>query len=615
MSTGIDANAIRVLHIVGDSRFGGIAQIIAGLGRVAEARGWAADVLSTDPTVQEFVRQAGMGVVSLDVIRRPIRPWDLIGLIRLWRFLRRDRYHIVHTHTSKGGFVGRLAATCAGVPVVVHTAHGFAFHERSSRRMVRFYSLLEWMASHWCDRIITVSDFHRRWAIELGICGPHRIEAIPNGVAALPATPAETVEKLRAQFGVRRDELLIFTNARLAEDKGLEYLIEAAADLCRRRMQFRILIAGEGPVRERLEKMAIESEVAHVVTFLGFRQDVGDLLAACDVAVFPSLREGLSIALLEAMSAGKPIVATSIGSVRDLASQAEMVELAAPANSDALADALYNVGTNPVWQAVLARNARELFDARYTEKRMLSSYQDLYLQLLRRKSPVSHADVPACTVGDRPGGQPHIVRPAGTGDLPEIVRVHQRAFSEFFLTRLGEDFLRRYYELVLDYQSGIVLTREKDGVLQGFVCGFVNPPEFYRLMWRNKRVFMLPALGAVLRNPSLTSKMLSGIQRVQTSAAQAQPVTCELSSVAVMPEVSGNGVGKSLVRAFLAHSWNMQAECVSLTTDADENDTANRLYRDTGFTVVRRFLQRKDRWMNEYVIQRPLSNTLEEGRP
>jgi ribosomal protein S18 acetylase RimI-like enzyme len=82
-----------------------------------------------------------------------------------------------------------------------------------------------------------------------------------------------------------------------------------------------------------------------------------------------------------------------------------------------------------------------------------------------------------------------------------------------------------------------------------------------------------------------------------------------------MPEVSGNGVGKSLVRAFLAHSWNMQAECVSLTTDADENDTANRLYRDTGFTVVRRFLQRKDRWMNEYVIQRPLSNTLEEGRP
>jgi ribosomal protein S18 acetylase RimI-like enzyme len=134
-------------------------------------------------------------------------------------------------------------------------------------------------------------------------------------------------------------------------------------------------------------------------------------------------------------------------------------------------------------------------------------------------------------------------------------------------------------------------------------------------MWRNKRVFMLPALGAVLRNPSLTSKMLSGIQRVQTSAAQAQPVTCELSSVAVMPEVSGNGVGKSLVRAFLAHSWNMQAECVSLTTDADENDTANRLYRDTGFTVVRRFLQRKDRWMNEYVIQRPLSNTLEEGRP
>src|SRR6516164_6301329 len=109
MSTGTGNNPIRVLHMVGDSRFGGIAQIIAGLGRMSHAQGWTVDVLTTDPTVQEFVRQAGLGVLSLDVIRRPIRPWDLIGLIRLWRFLRQDRYDMVHTHTSKAGFVGRFA--------------------------------------------------------------------------------------------------------------------------------------------------------------------------------------------------------------------------------------------------------------------------------------------------------------------------------------------------------------------------------------------------------------------------------------------------------------------------------------------------------------------------
>jgi ribosomal protein S18 acetylase RimI-like enzyme len=479
--------------------------------------------------------------------------------------------------------------------------------------MVRFYSLLERVAAHFCDRIITVSDFHRRWAIELGICGPNRIAAIPNGVTAVRAsTPAQTV---RVQLGIPPDELMIFTNARLAEDKGLEYLIQAAADLCRRRMQFRILIAGDGPIRESLEGLAAESEVAHVVSFLGFRQDIGDLLNACDIAVFPSLREGLSIALLEAMSVGKPIVATRIGSVLDLASHAEMAELVPPANADALADALHKVGTNRVWQATLGRAARELHETRYTEERMLNAYRDLYVGLLQSNLPAAGASLPIRATTAKAGGRPYVVRPATPGDLPEIVRVHQKAFSDYFLTHLGADFLRRYYELVLDYRSGIVLTRERDGILQGFVCGFLNPPEFYRLMWRNKRAFMLPALFAVLRNPSLSSKMLSGIQRVQTSAAQAQPATCELASIAVTPELSGNGVGRSLVQAFLAHSWTLQAECVSLTTDADENDGANRLYRETGFTVVRRFLQRKDRWMNEYVIQRPLAVSCEESRP
>jgi glycosyltransferase involved in cell wall biosynthesis/ribosomal protein S18 acetylase RimI-like enzyme len=594
--------------MVGDSRFGGIALIIAGLGRISKAQGWIVDVLTTDPTVQEFVRRAGMGVLNLDAIRRPIRPWDLIGLIRLWRFLRRDRYDMVHTHTSKAGFVGRLAAWCAGVPVIVHTAHGFAFHERSPRGVIRFYAVLERFASRWCDRVITVSEFHRRWAIELGICGPNEIVAIPNGAAKVPAVPAEASQRLRTQLGIRPDERVIFTNARLAEDKGLEYLIEAAVHLRRRGVGCRIVIAGDGPMRRGLEKMASDLNVDQTVTFIGFRRDINEWLSACDLTVFPSLREGLSIALLEAMSAGKPITATSIGSVRDLASQAEILELVPPADSAALADALQALVSNRVRQSLLARTAQELFDARYTEQRMLDEYRDLYLKLLRQKAPARIS-----RIGGSRTGRTDAVRLASAGDLSEIVSIHQRAFSDFFLTRLGPKFLRRYYELVLDYGAGIVLARERDGALEGFVCGFMNPPEFYRLMWRNKRMFMLPALFAVLRKPSLTSKMLSGIHRLQTSAAQAQPVTCELSSIAVMPEVSGNGVGKSLVRAFLAQSWGMQAECVSLTTDADDNDAANRLYRETGFSVVRRFLQHKGRWMNEYLIQRPSTISCEEA--
>lgn len=201
-------------------------------------------------------------------------------------------------------------------------------------------------------------------------------------------------------------------------------------------------------------------------------------------------------------------------------------------------------------------------------------------------------------------GQNSVVRKATAEDLPGIVSIHQTAFSHFFLTRLGGLFLHRYYGLVLNYRAGIVLVSEARGALDGFACGFVDPTTFYGLMWRERRNFMLPALSALLQHPFLAAKVLQGIQRIQTSACRLPMRSCELSSIAVAPEAAGNRLGKTLVQAFLAQAWSMDAQCVYLTTDADGNELANALYRKSGFQQTRRFLQRKGRWMNEYVIDR-----------
>jgi ribosomal protein S18 acetylase RimI-like enzyme len=212
-------------------------------------------------------------------------------------------------------------------------------------------------------------------------------------------------------------------------------------------------------------------------------------------------------------------------------------------------------------------------------------------------------------------GRPGVVRKARVDDLPGIVAIHQKAFSRFFLTQMGSEFLHRYYQLVLNYRAGIVLVSEDCGSLLGFVCGFVDPAQFYRLMWRNRRIFARPALLALFHRPSLAANVLHGIQRIQASASQAPALSCELSSIAVAPDRGRSRLGNGLVEAFLAHAWSMEAQCVYLTTDAEGNEAANALYRKSGFQHARRFLQRKGRWMNEYVIHRAQAADIWEIHP
>jgi glycosyltransferase involved in cell wall biosynthesis/ribosomal protein S18 acetylase RimI-like enzyme len=599
MPTHAEKRKVKVLHIVGDSRFGGVFRIIVGLGQVARAAGWQVDVLATDPAVQQALRRESLGVVDLDVIRREIRPfWDVAGLLRLRSFLRREGYELVHTHTSKAGFVGRLAAWLAGVPVIVHTMHGFAIHEQSPSWARIAYSALERLASRWCHRIVSVSEFHRRWAVDLGICSPARIQAIPNGIRPSPRRGPFDSPGFRRTLGIADDEFLILALTRLAADKGIQYLIEAAAALPQGEPRYRIVIAGEGPFRARLERLARERGVCGRVTFLGFREDVGELLAASDLVVQPSLREGLSTSLLEAMAAAKPIVASSIGSHREVAAQAEMALLVPPANSTALAEAIQRVARDPALRDLMSARACSRFEACYTEDRMLNDYRRLYQDLVA-SSLLDSARI-------SPGA--FVVRAATPNDLAGIVSIHQRAFNQFFLTRMGAAFLRRYYGLVLSYHAGIMLVSESQGVLNGFVCGFADPAEFYREMWRNRLTFALPAIRGLLRHPSLSTHVVTAVRRIQSTATQGPPLACELSSIAVAPEASGKGLGKTLLRAFLDHSWARQAQRVYLTTDAEGNQAANDLYREIGFQQSRRFLQQRDRWMNEYVFHRAAGN-------
>ncbi|HHY95474.1 MAG TPA: glycosyltransferase family 4 protein [Firmicutes bacterium] len=377
---------MRLLHIVGDSKFGGGFIVISQLAGVANSLGWDVEVLATDPTVRAVLARLGIPVVNQEVIWREIRPVrDCLGLLKLTGFLRQAGYDIVHTHTSKAGFVGRLAAWRAGVPVIVHTAHGFAFHEASSPAAVRFFASLERMAAKWCHCVVTVSEFHRDWALRLGIGGPSRVIAIPNGIPEARVASRRSREAVRSEWGVPNGAKVILAIGRLAKQKGLEYLLLALPQVLQRTdVALRVVIAGEGSLRSDLENMSRRLQIESQVSFLGLQEGVGDLLNAADFVVLPSLREGLSIALLEAMAAGKPIITTSIGSNMEVTRNGEAALLVPPGDPAALTNAVCHLLEHPDVARLLAERARERYLCHYTEERMMNAYRDLYTSLVAK---------------------------------------------------------------------------------------------------------------------------------------------------------------------------------------------------------------------------------------
>ncbi|MDJ0924666.1 MAG: glycosyltransferase family 4 protein [Acidimicrobiia bacterium] len=374
----------KLLHVVGDSKYGGGSLIVLELAKAAVANGFDVSVLATDAEFVRRLEQAGIRAVESDCVRREIRPlWDLRGLRRLRRLIEDGGYSIVQTHTSKGGVIGRLAAWKADVPVVIHTVHGFAVHDRSSSNAIRATAAIEKWAGRKCHRIVTVSESHCRWAIELGIAPPDKLVAIPNGIDASRVIPSRPRSEVRAEFGVGADEVILLSTGRLAKQKGLEDLLRAVPLLRNQHsVPAHVILAGDGPSRADLESLVSSQGLGRHVSFLGFRTDLGDLLAAADLFVAPSIYEGLSISLLEAMAAAKPIVTTDIPSNLEVTDHGRVARLVSPADPIDLAVAIAELATDHATAQQMGAAARSRLEAHYTRDVMTSAYIELYRALL-----------------------------------------------------------------------------------------------------------------------------------------------------------------------------------------------------------------------------------------
>lgn len=381
----------QVLHIVGGSSYGGGSKVILDLAAGSKAEGARVDVLTTDTQLASEARAQGIGVVNIDAIGRRIHPiQDFRGFVRLVRFLRMNGYDVVHTHTSKAGIMGRLAASVARTPVIIHTVHGFAFHERSPLWQKLVVVTAERMASVVSSRVVTVSFHHYDVARATRAVPARKLIAIPNGISVVKrAVDADGVANSRNDLLLPGTDVAILCHGRLAPQKGIRYLLEALS-LMRGAGSLpnsvTVSIAGDGPLAAELHIEAAERQLGNVVQFLGFRTDIHSLIDAADAVVLPSLWEGLSIALMEAMARGALVAVSDIPSNLELIRDGETGVVFPAADSSALADSLTDLLGQLDDLRPLGEAAREDIARSHSREGMQTAYNRVYAEELAAKN-------------------------------------------------------------------------------------------------------------------------------------------------------------------------------------------------------------------------------------
>lgn len=311
---------------------------------------------------------------------------DLRVTLAMYRLIRRSRPHIVHTHMAKAGTAGRLAAKLARVPIIVHTFHGHTFHSYWGPVKSAVFLQIERTLGAMTDRVIAVNDAQRADIAKYGVAPLHKIQTVPLGLEIEPLLHAEQYRgRLRAELGISADQRVIGIVARLVPIKAHEVFLTAAAKVRAAMPNTTFLIVGDGERRAELEALARTLGIADATRFLGWRDDMREVNADLDVAALTSHNEGSPVALIEAMAAARPVVATRVGGVPDVVHDGESGLLVPAGDANSFADALLQLLRDPERAAAFGLAGRQAVYPRHSSMRLIQDIETLYLELAHAK--------------------------------------------------------------------------------------------------------------------------------------------------------------------------------------------------------------------------------------
>ena len=396
---------IRIIHVITRLDMGGSAQeaLFTAMSLdphhyiVTLIKGSTLESLMTEEETKQIedqlatAKKRGIKVINLPSLVRRISPLnDLKAFVSLLRLIRQSKPHIVHTHTSKAGVLGRLAAWLARVPLIIHKPHGHVFYGHFGPRVSRFFLLVERLLGRITHHLIALTPREGNDYINLSVSKSKNISVIHSGVD-LNCFKRSTTESnpRRNELGIPPDSLVVGYVGWLIPIKGVTHLVNAMAEVVQRYPNSLLVLVGKGDEKGE-EEIKLKEQVENLglaenVRFLGWRPDVDEIMGCFDIFVLPSLNEGMGRVLVEAMSAGLPIVASRVGGIPDLVKDGENGLLVPPADAGALERAISDLLSDKAKRKRMGETGKRMCGP-YSIEAMVEKLDDLYSRLVEERS-------------------------------------------------------------------------------------------------------------------------------------------------------------------------------------------------------------------------------------
>jgi glycosyltransferase involved in cell wall biosynthesis len=390
------ADRIKVLRVIARLNVGGPALHVSYLTGGLADRGYdttlVAGTIARGEESMAFVADAyNVHVATLDALHREISPVrDARAIIRLARLIRQERPTILHTHTAKAGAVGRIAALLAGnarPPIVVHTFHGHVLRGYfGPLRTFAFRRLERWLAKT-TTALVAVSPEVRDDLVALGVAPASKFAVVRLGIEldSRVGSNGDVRAETRKQLGLSGDPFVVGWVGRMTAVKRTDEVVRVLRRLVDRGVDARLLLVGDGPDRDQLERHAHELGVIRRCLFLGYQDEVARWYDAMDVLLLPSVNEGTPVSVIESLAAERPAVATRVGGTPDVVRDGVDGFLVDPGDGEGLADRLAELARDPALRAAMGEAGRARVLGRYSVDRLVDDIDELYRRLLAEK--------------------------------------------------------------------------------------------------------------------------------------------------------------------------------------------------------------------------------------